>query len=45
MKKAYIKPTTRFHKLRCRSMVTQSPNEAKIQVRKSDEYSDTEWGD
>ena len=45
MKKEYQKPTTRFHKLRCRSMVTQSPNEAKIQVKKSDEYSDTEWGD
>lgn len=45
MKKKYQKPTVRFHKLRCRSMVTQSLNEEKMQVRKSDEYTETEWGD
>ena len=46
MKKKYQKPTLRIHKLRCRSMVAQSPNETKMRYDNSDyPGSDTEWGD
>ena len=44
MKKEYQKPTTRFHKLRCRSMVAQSPlqEEAKLPIMRSDPYGGTD---
>ena len=45
MKKEYLKPIARFHKLRCRSMVAQSQNETKVRVNNSDSFSETEWGD
>jgi hypothetical protein len=45
MKKEYLKPIARFHELRCRSMVAQSPIETKMRVDNSADFSETEWGD
>ena len=45
MKKEYLKPIARFHELRCRSMVAQSPIETKMRVDDSVDSSETEWGD
>lgn len=32
MKKEYIKPTCRFHKLKCCSMVAQSPPSSSLRI-------------
>ena len=44
MKKEYLKPTARSHELRCRSMVAQSQEEAKLEIVYPDSDSDPDDG-